>query len=678
MYKLIVFALTAVFLFSACYKNEEQKMNFIDKSTINKIADTLIKKYGQSNRELIERGISQAAAFWTEADGSKKDFVVFCTENYIGVPAEKEQALKKLSDNFEVLFGHFNKISLDLKKGLHLDGGPIQPADIMFGSYEPGANLTNDFFRNKIAFYVILNFPYYSLEEKTNLGQKWSRLEWAYARLGDMFTSRIDPSLLQNIAEAQTKADTYISDYNIFAGNLVDDKGQTYFPKDMKLLSHWNLRDELKSQYAKPDGLFHQKMLYEVMKRIITQEIPQNVINSNKYQWNPFQNKVFSEGKEVSSSPEPNTRYQHLLNNFIANKAIDNFNPYYKTFISRKFDQEYEIPQKEVEELFVKFVSSPTVKKVASLIKSKLGRELQPFDIWYDGFKARSSINEDNLTKMTQTKYPNPEAFAKDMVSILTKLGFTSEKANYIASKIDVDPARGSGHAWGAQMKSEKAHLRTRIGKDGMNYKGYNIAIHEFGHNVEQTITLNDVDYYMMNGVPNTAFTEAMAFVFQKRDLELLGIKNDDANKNHLMALDNFWSAYEIMGVSLVDMKVWKWLYEHPTATAEELKVETIKIAKEIWNKYYAEVLGGKDQPLLAIYSHMIDNPLYLSAYPIGHLIEFQVEEFITGKSFSNELTRILTQGRLIPEIWMKGAVSRKIAIEPTINATEEALKYVK
>ena len=68
-------------------------------------------------------------------------------------------------------------------------------------------------------------------------------------------------------------------------------------------------------------------------------------------------------------------------------------------------------------------------------------------------------------------------------------------------------------------MKGQRSRLRTRIPSQGMDYKGYNIAIHEFGHNVEQTISLYDVDYYMLNGVPNTAFTEALAFVFQKETL---------------------------------------------------------------------------------------------------------------------------------------------------------------
>lgn len=45
-----------------------------------------------------------------------------------------------------------------------------------------------------------------------------------------------------------------------------------------------------------------------------------------------------------------------------------------------------------------------------------------------------------------------------------------------------------------------------------------------------------------------------------KRDLELLGLKNPNPDDNYYLALDNFWSAYEIMGVSLVDIRVWEWL----------------------------------------------------------------------------------------------------------------------
>jgi hypothetical protein len=279
------------------------------------------------------------------------------------------------------------------------------------------------------------------------------------------------------------------------------------------------------------------------------------------------------------------------------------------------------------------------------------------------------------LNKTTRAKYPDTKAFEADIPNMLIKLGFRTDVAKEIASHITVDPARGSGHAWGAQMKGDKAHLRTRIGKDGMDYKGYNIAIHELGHNVEQTISLYMVDNYMMQGVPNTAFTEALAFTFQKRDLELLGIKDTDPDKESWSALDNFWGSYEIMGVSLLDMKVWKWMYENPAASKEQFKEVVVNIAIEIWNQYYAPVFGVKDTPILAIYSHMIDNPLYLSNYPVGHIIDFQMDQHLKGKNFAEEVIRIYSTGRLIPQLWMKNAVGSEISITPLLEATGAALQ---
>ncbi len=650
---------------------------FIDKPTINKTIKALVERYGESDRDRIQRSINQMANFWTEEDGSKKEFFDFCLNNFVPQGEKLDLVFERLSNYFEVISGHFNKISLELNKQLHLDLGEILPVDLMFAGYDPSANLINDFFKNKIAFYVMLNFPNYKLEEKNTFGSSWSRKQWAFARMGDIFTSRVPSEYLQKISEVSTKADSYISEYNIFVGNLVDDNFNTYFPKDKKLISHWNLRDEIKSLYGKEDGLFKQKLIYTVMKHIINQTIPVQVINNPEYTWNPFKNKVFKEGKEVPSNPEPNTRYQHLLNNFLARKAVDKFYPEYPTYISRKFDLEFEISEKEIENLFVELVSSPTVQKVAELIQKRLNRPLEPFDIWYDGFKARSQLDEARLTEITRSKYPNNEAFAKDLPNILMKLGFDSELANYIASKVEVDPARGAGHAWGAQMRSENAHLRTRIPPTGMDYKGYNIAMHEFGHNVEQTLTLQKVDYYMLNGVPNTAFTEAMAFIFQKRDLEILGISNPDPSAKYLTALDNFWASYEIMGVALVDMYVWNWLYAHPNASVDELKNAVITIAKDVWNKYYAPVFGIKDEPILAIYSHMIDYPLYLPAYPLGHIIEFQIEKYLENKDLAQELFRMLTFGRTTPQIWMKNAVGSEISVKPLIEAAEIALKYV-
>jgi len=650
----------------------------ISKETILRTTDLLIKQAGEINRFRIERGVKQTAALWQSADGAEKEFEEFCLSEFIKTDEGLEQLLNKFSTAFESLNGLYNKMILDLKRPLHLNQGEITPIDEVFGGYNPSAHLTEDLFRNRIAFIITLNFPSYSLAEKTAKGPNWSRKEWVYAKAGDLFISREPAELVMKVGAILSNADTYIASYNIYMGNLLDNNGKTMFPKELRLITHWGLRDELKSNYSETTGIDKQKMIYEVMKHIIYQDIPSNVINKNNVQWNPYTNKTYTNGKELIDTAEANTRYEHLLNLFNVTKQLDAYNPQYPTYIVRKFDQEMQISQDDVEKLFMAFCSAPQIKEVASLISKRLQRKLEPFDIWYDGFKTRSQLNEADLDIKTKAKYPTNSALEKDLPSILIKLGFTKEKADFITSKITVDASRGAGHAWGAQMKTEKAHLRSRFGKDGMDYKGYNIAVHEFGHNVEQTITLYEMDYYLLSGVPNTAFTEAVAFLFQQKDLELLGVKNDDVNKKHLMALDNCWAAYEIMGVSLVDMRVWKWLYANPNATVPQLKEAVIKIAKDVWNTYYAAIFGIKDQPILAIYSHMIDSPLYLSAYSVGHLIDFQMEQYLEGKPFATELERMLLSGSIIPQVWMKNAVGKEISTEPMLTATTEALKIIK
>lgn len=656
-----------------------KKNNVISDKVVSDVTKAVLDSVGESNSFRVERGVKQVADLWIESDGSADEFKKFCMENFIADTARLDVLYKRLERNFEILSGYYNEIDVKLKEPIQLEGFEQTSVDMLFGGYDVRAHMDEDFFANKIAFVTALNFPFYSLEEKTKSGNTWTRKQWAYARMGDRFTSRVPAEVLQHLSQTLTNADSYISNYNIYMGQLVDDKDEKLFPTDMKLITHWGLRDELKSDYGdKVKGLKKQQMIYLVMKRIIDQSIPKEVINNDKYTWNPISNKISENGKEVASNPENGHRYDVLLENFRANQKVDIYSPHFPTALSRNFDATMEIPQKDVETLFKSLLLSPQVKEVAAYIKSKLGRDLQPFDIWYNGFKSKGEISEEDLTKLTSARYPNPRAVEKDLSNILMKLGWKPEKAKWIASHVQVDPSLGAGHAWGAVLRGQKSHLRTRIGGKGMDYKGYNIAVHEFGHNTEQTITLNDVDYWMLNGVPNNAFTEAVAFMFQKRDLELLGINNVNPDADAYLALDNFWSCYEIMGVALVDIAVWEWMYANPNATPVQLQEAVISESKKIWNEYYAGILGGKDEPILGIYSHMIDYPLYLSYYPVGYLIDFQIEQEMKGKNMADEMQRIYTQGRIVPQIWMKKGVGQVISVEPTLKAVEAALKVVR
>ncbi|MBR1538598.1 MAG: hypothetical protein IJ636_03735, partial [Bacteroidales bacterium] len=400
------------------------------------------------------------------------------------------------------------------------------------------------------------------------------------------------------------------------------------------------------------------------------------LLGSPDYDWAPYSNRVWQDGKEVPLPAEGDVRYAHILSQFHAFQELDRWCPALPTAIARNFEGSIEMSDKEVEDLFIRFLTSEQVAQVGALIRSRLGRELRPYDIWYDGFKSRSVIPEDRLTAETRRRYPDAEAFHRDMPRMLRNLGFPAEEAQFLSDRIVVEGARGSGHAWECLGRTEPARLRTRIGPGGMDYKGYNIAVHEFGHNVEQVTDLYHIDYYTLAGVPNSAITESMAFTFQVRDLQLLGYGHQRLDDN--ATLDIFWGMYEIMGVSLVDMYTWRWLYAHPEATAAELRDAVLSLAREVWNRYYEPVLGSHDAPLLAIYSHMLNYPMYLPNYPIGHIVHYQLEEHLAGCSsdaaFAAELQRIYKQGRLTPQIWMQGATGSDISVEPILAAVARIL----
>jgi len=134
---------------------------------------------------------------------------------------------------------------------------------------------------------------------------------------------------------------------------------------------------------------------------------------------------------------------------------------------------------------------------------------------------------------------------------------------------------------------------------------------------------------------------------------------------------------FEIAGVGLLDTAVWRWMYAHPTATPAELREATLRLAVELWNRWYAPVIGVKDSPLLAVYSHMIHSFLYLPDYPIGHLISSQVEAHLAGLphgALGAEMERMTRFGSLAPDLWMKNATGAPVSAGPLIEGARKAL----
>ncbi len=645
----------------------------------------LLARYGEKESARVDRGLKQISALWRAEDG---DLAAFAQEHFLPQGPELEQTRARFSTIFEQLDGHFVEIGRELRRATEVEVGPILKVDPLVSAWDPSAHLNEDLFRSKVGFVALLNFPQDTLQERMEQGTEWSRDRWAESRLTGRFSRRIPAEIQAGIAEAGAKADLYIAQYNIWMHHLVDDQGRRLFPSGKRLITHWNLRDELKANYANQEqGLARQRAILQVMYRIVTQSIPQAVIDNPRLDWNPFTNTVAvapeatvekdAPQREAKADPtrEPDTRYARILANFQAQRRADPYSPLAPTAIARSFELFREIPEERVVSMLKAVLESPLVPQVAKEIETSLGRKLEAHDIWFNGFRGGGGIPEEKLDAMTRKKYPDAAAFSKDMPRILRGLGFSAAKAKWLSQHIRVDPSRGAGHAMGAARRGDFPRLRTRIEKEGMNYKGYNIAIHELGHNVEQAFSLYEVDNTLLTGVPNTAFTEALAFVFQSRDTRLLGLPGPTREAQRLRVLNEFWQTWEIAGVALVDIAMWHWMYQHPDATPAQLRTAVEQIARDTWNRYYLPVLGSKDSVLLGIYSHMVTNPIYLCDYPLGHLIAFQIEEHLAQKGpLGAEFERMTRYGAVTPDQWMVNATGKPISPEPLLRATAAAL----
>ena len=671
----------------ACVATDAIAQSFDAKKAVSQGTAALLELHGRDSKKRIEQGVQQAAQMWRDEDGSVEDFVDFVIEYFIADAEELQDTFNHFEYALETVDGHFVSMGRELRHWLDEDVGPIRRVDRLLGTWDPSAHVTLDYFTSKVGFAALLNFPVSTLPERLESGEDWSRQQWAESRLTGRFDARIPAAVQQQVNLATTKADAYVADYNLYLHHWLTEDGTRLFPEKLRLISHWGLRDELKSHYASGDAhaLERQRMIALVMDHIVRQSIPQAVVNNPLVDWKPQSNTLAPSSVQdveppadaVASSDaarEADQRYSMLLDVFHAMRELDVYTPATPNAVQRTFEAGREIPVGRVKEMFRGLFRTPEAKRTAEFIAQRLGRDLEPFDIWYAGFKARATFEEAELDAITRERYPTPQAFEADIPRILTDLGFAKDTAAMLASHITVDPSRGAGHAWGAARRDDKAHLRTRVGADGMDYKGYNIAVHELGHNIEQVFSLNTIDHTLLAGVPANAFTEALAFVFQERDLQLLGLASSDEMTRHMMALESFWGTLEIGSVALVDIAVWEWMYENPQASAAELRQATVRIAEETWNDTFGTLMDAKDSSLLGVYSHMLAYPLYLANYPLGHLIAFQLEEHFAAGDLALEFERVCQLGRLTPDLWMQRAVGSPLASEPLQHAVERAL----
>jgi len=669
------YILIVTLLFVSSIGIGQETVKNISDDDVVQVTKKLTDKYGKENADRIERGVRHLSDLWFEENGNGTEFREFCMKQFIPSGSALDHALDIAEQQFEAINGYRRELSLALDYPLVTKTRPVTELDRLFSR----SGIDIDFYKSKLALAIALNFPYYTNAEKEALGAGWSRKEWAMVRLGDKFDFRADPDKEPDPLILPDELRDYTSLYILSMDHVLSPGMEVLFPEGTRLNSHNGLRDEIKGLYSRNNPLERQRALSSIVMHIIHQTIPKCMIGETSFYWEPKANKVFlkkgDKFVETDFESEPDNRYKVLHHNMISKMRKDVMYPEVSTYLSRTFENR-QLSEEKIVSLLESVVGAPEKKEVASLIEKRIGRKLEPFDIWYTGFSDNKDYDMDALDKMLREKYPTPMSFQQDIPNILKRIGFPEFEAEFLGNHVVVDPIPSGGHANGPQMKGAKAHLRTRFEKDGLNYKGYRIGMHEIGHTIQQNVGTYMTDYYLLKGIPCSPYTEAMADLIAYRNMVGLGVNPEYSSKEKQEnALAAFWFVCEMGSEALHEIRVWHWLYDHPDATVEELKTVTIDIAKDIWNQYFADIFGVKDVPVFAIYNHFISGALYLHSYPLGNIVLMQLEEYFEGKDFAREMIRTCKIGKLTPDLWMIEATGEPLSSEPLLNAMRKALK---
>ena len=169
--------------------------------------------------------------------------------------------LDRTFDRFEFALervgGYMNSLDRDLRQGADLEIGPMLPLDERLAAWSVGAHVSDDLFANKLAFVALAELPAHDARRAARAGRGL-----VAAAVGRGAARRPVPDARAGRTSNAQVAEAYA------AGRALHRRLQRLhaprpdarrrggsFPAGLRLISHWNLRDELKARYADPDGL---------------------------------------------------------------------------------------------------------------------------------------------------------------------------------------------------------------------------------------------------------------------------------------------------------------------------------------------------------------------------------------------------------------------------------------
>ena len=630
----------------------------IDEATVEEALARIVATHGEAVRGEANAGLLRVARAWAEEDGPRDRFVDFCSERFLADPQDRRRLLARLERLLELVHGHLGELGRQLRRWSDLRGDSLAAFDDLAAAFDPAPDLAATLHRQGIAHVARLHFDAPDLATLLAEGQGWEHEAWTIARVGSAFGARVPAAERESWRRASQRAHAFVDGFHVPVGTLVDDWGRRLFDPERRLVAHWLIREQIRAGYDSEDGLARQRALAHVMGRTVDGSIPKAVMQrEGDADWDARHNTLGGGPAGALVGP---VRYRAWLSVFEAERRLDAFHPEHPTALARAFERREELPLAQVESLLETVLGAPGRAKIAAWVAQRVGRPLEAHDVYFD--RVGDAAEDVDLERLVQERYPDAAALEADLPRLLLQLGFPEDAADFYGRRVRVEIARGAGHASPPRLLDRKAWLRTNARTDtgGLGWDGFDIAMHELGHNIEQLISRHEAPRAALRGVPNAACSEAFAFLFQERSRSLLGAPTADLRlvRDGTTAAEAL-AAWQIAGPAWVEIQAWRWLYSAAPAELrpEALRATVMDLADEAWEHWYAPHFGADPNHLLAAYQHMVGYPLYLSSYVVGHVIAHQVREHVHGRDLASEMRRICGIGRLTPRAWLERAV---------------------
>jgi len=621
------------------------------------VSEELIDRHGASCRNRIETGVARVQGRWTDEDGAEDAMRAFCLDHFVADPTRLSDLVDRLERATEQIGGHLYEMHRTLRRWSDLRGERMDEIDDLLATFDPAPDLSDQFYKQKIAFVALLNLDRPDLQTMLEEGEHWTAAQWTAVRICRGFGPRIPAEVSELARDLGHRADTFVSDFHVPVGTLVTPDGSRPFDADRKLLAHWIIREEIRGGYADPEGLPRQRAVMCVMGRHVDGTIPKAIMSGESQDdWDPAANTI---GGAAATELVGLERYERWLDMFTVARAYDAHHPEHPTAIARKFDLQREIPEDRVEQLLLDLLESPTRDLLMELVAKRIDRPLEAHDIYFD--QITPSLPIEALDARVRDRFGDHRGLQLALPDLLRGLGYPGGAADFLGTRIQVEIARGAGHAMRPYLPEYNAWLRTNSLDHELGWDGFDTAMHELGHNLEQLISTHFVPRPALRGVPNTACTEAFAFLYQALAPQVLGLGETGEDAANCTVAQTMLEACQIAGPALLELHVWRWLYANPDADADALRGQVLSTAETLWEQHYRRYLGRDQYATLAAYQHMIGYPLYLADYALGHIISHQIRSHVQGRDLAAETHRICSIGRITPDGWMQRAVGTGI-----------------